>query len=248
MDRLVQASLVLVLEPIFEADFKPVSYGFRPERRAQDAIAEIHHFGSKGYHWVFEADITACFDELSGIALSGSGAPTRRRQAGPGPGQGIPEGGHHVRRRAGQGTVTGTPQGGIASPLLANIALSALDEHFCAKWDAHGTQRQADSTPQARRSHLPDRPLRGRFRDHGARLPKRMRTRCGTRSRPCWPRWGFACRRPRSRVCHLDEGFDFLGLPHPAAAQERYQRILRLHLSVEEGVGLDHGQGAGGHQ
>jgi RNA-directed DNA polymerase len=36
-------------------------------------------------------------------------------------------------------TVTGTPQGGIASPLLANIALSVLDEHFCAKWDAHGT-------------------------------------------------------------------------------------------------------------
>jgi RNA-directed DNA polymerase len=47
MDRLVQASLVLVLEPIFEADFKPVSYGFRPKRRAQDAIAEIHYFGSR---------------------------------------------------------------------------------------------------------------------------------------------------------------------------------------------------------
>ena len=62
MDRLVQASLVLVLEPIFEADFKPVSYGFRPRRRAQDAIAEIHYFGSRGYHWVFEADITACLN------------------------------------------------------------------------------------------------------------------------------------------------------------------------------------------
>ena len=65
MDRLVQASLVLVLEPIFEADFKPVSYGFRPRRRAQDAIAEIHYFGSRGYHWVFEADITACLDASS---------------------------------------------------------------------------------------------------------------------------------------------------------------------------------------
>jgi RNA-directed DNA polymerase len=39
-----------VLEPIFEADFKPVSYGFRPRRRAQDAIAEIHHLGSRSYH------------------------------------------------------------------------------------------------------------------------------------------------------------------------------------------------------
>jgi RNA-directed DNA polymerase len=55
MDRVVQASLVLVLEPIFEADFEPVSYGFRPNRRAQDAIAEIHSFGSRNYHWVFEA-------------------------------------------------------------------------------------------------------------------------------------------------------------------------------------------------
>jgi RNA-directed DNA polymerase len=65
VDRLVQASLVLVLEPIFEADFKPVSYGFRPRRRAQDAIAEIHYFGSRNYHWVFEADITACLDAWS---------------------------------------------------------------------------------------------------------------------------------------------------------------------------------------
>ena len=69
-DRVVQASLKAVLEPIFEADFKPCSYGFRPNRRAQDAIAEIHHFGTRpGYHWVLEADIEACFDEISHAAL-----------------------------------------------------------------------------------------------------------------------------------------------------------------------------------
>ena len=57
-DRVVQASLKLVLEPIFEADFKPCSYGFRPKRRAQDAIAEIHFLASPGrnYLWVFEAE------------------------------------------------------------------------------------------------------------------------------------------------------------------------------------------------
>ena len=48
-DRVVQAALKLVLEPIFEADFVPVSFGFRPNRRAHDAIAEIHHFGTGGY-------------------------------------------------------------------------------------------------------------------------------------------------------------------------------------------------------
>jgi RNA-directed DNA polymerase len=72
-DRVVQAALKLVLEPIFEADFKPCSYGFRPRRRAQDAIAEIHFLGSpaRNYEWVFEADIKACFDEIDHTALMG---------------------------------------------------------------------------------------------------------------------------------------------------------------------------------
>ena len=71
-DRVVQSALKLVLEPIFEADFKPSSYGFRPKRRAQDAIAEIHYLASppRNYEWVFEADITACFDEIDHTALT----------------------------------------------------------------------------------------------------------------------------------------------------------------------------------
>ena len=53
----MQASLKLVLEPIFEADFHPSSYGFRPSRRAQDAIAEIHQLATHSYEWVLEGDI-----------------------------------------------------------------------------------------------------------------------------------------------------------------------------------------------
>jgi len=64
-DRVVQASLKLVLEPIFEADFRPSSYGFRPGRRAHDAIAEIHQFGTRGYRWVLDADIEAALDASS---------------------------------------------------------------------------------------------------------------------------------------------------------------------------------------
>ena len=64
-DRMVQASLKLVLEPIFEADFVPVSYGFRPKRRAHDAIAEACLLTSRSYEWVVEGDITACLDALS---------------------------------------------------------------------------------------------------------------------------------------------------------------------------------------
>src|ERR1700749_2370578 len=68
-DRIVQAALKLVLEPIFEADFKPCSYGFRPNRRQYDAIAEIHSFATRGYAWVLGGDIKACFDEISHTAL-----------------------------------------------------------------------------------------------------------------------------------------------------------------------------------
>src|SRR5260370_8802923 len=68
-DRVVQASLKLVLEPVFEADFQPCSYGSRPRRRAQDAIAEIHHYASHGYPVVLEADIRPCFDEIGHAPL-----------------------------------------------------------------------------------------------------------------------------------------------------------------------------------
>jgi RNA-directed DNA polymerase len=64
-DRVVQAALKLVLEPIFEIGFEPVSYGFRPMRRAQDAIAEIRFYGTRGYRWVLDADIEAAFDNVS---------------------------------------------------------------------------------------------------------------------------------------------------------------------------------------
>jgi RNA-directed DNA polymerase len=70
-DRVVQASLKLVLEPIFEADFLPCSYGFRPKRRAHDAVSDVHYLASKprNYEWIVEGDIKACFDEISHPAL-----------------------------------------------------------------------------------------------------------------------------------------------------------------------------------
>jgi RNA-directed DNA polymerase len=170
MDRLVQASLVLVLEPIFEADFKPVSYGFRPRRRGQDAIAEIHYLGTKGYHWVFEADITACFDEISHSALL-----------------------QRVRRRVGDKRVLALIKAFLKAGIMAQDGhlkdaitgtpprrhrLTAAGQH--RTWSARrallcevgrpSRQQRTGAAPQTRRSHLPDRPLRGRIRGHGARL------------------------------------------------------------------------------
>ena len=66
---MVQAALKLVLEPIFEAEFHPCSYGFRPKRRAHDAIAEIHQFTTRCYEWVLDGDIDACFDSIDHSAL-----------------------------------------------------------------------------------------------------------------------------------------------------------------------------------
>lgn len=59
----------MVLEPVFEADFQPCSYGLRPNRRAQDVIAENHRCCTNSSEWVLEADIAACFDEIDHTAL-----------------------------------------------------------------------------------------------------------------------------------------------------------------------------------
>ena len=133
-DRVVQASLKLVLEPIFEADFKPCSYGFRPNRRAQDAISEIHIFGTNKYEWVLECDIKACFDEISHTALMDRLRVRIKDKSICSLVRAFLKSGIFTELGDREETLTGTPQGGILSPLLANIALSALDDHFHQQW------------------------------------------------------------------------------------------------------------------
>ncbi|GAA0711451.1 reverse transcriptase domain-containing protein [Dactylosporangium roseum] len=100
-DRVVQAALKLVLEPIFEADFLPVSYGFRPMRRAHDAIAEIHMFGSRGYQWGAGRRYRGVLRLDRSRGPDGSGARSGQGQAGAGAGEGVPQGrcAHRARRR-----------------------------------------------------------------------------------------------------------------------------------------------------
>jgi RNA-directed DNA polymerase len=129
-DRVVQASLKLVLEPIFEADFVPCSYGFRPNRRAHDAMAETRFLASKTYEWVLEGDITACFDEISHPALMDRVRTRIGDKRVLALVKAFLKAGILTERGTAQDTITGTPQGGILSPLLANVALSVLDEHF----------------------------------------------------------------------------------------------------------------------
>ncbi len=144
----MHAALKLVLEPIFEADFKPCSYGFRPRRRAQDAIAEIHFLASptRNYEWVFEADIKACFDEIDHTALMGRVRHRVGDKRVLGWVKAFLRAGILTEEGLNRETITGTPQGGILSPLLSNIALSVLDEHFANKWRRSGRNGSASST------------------------------------------------------------------------------------------------------
>ena len=139
-DRVVQAALKIILEPIFEADFYPTSYGFRPGRSVHQALEHLRVLlrprkaGPEGkrrltYQWAVEGDIKGCFDNIDhhGLMLRfrrRGGDPKVNRLVVAFLKSGIMAEGGFLRSE------TGTPQGGVLSPLLANVALSVIDERY----------------------------------------------------------------------------------------------------------------------
>jgi len=210
-DRTVQAVLKLVLEPIFEADFQPSSYGFRPGRRAQDAIAEIHYLASRSYEWVLEGDITACFDEIDHTALLDR---MRRRVVDKrvlGLVKAFLKAGILTEGGARRDTVTGTPQGGILSPLLSNVALSALDEHAAEVWARDSATFTAR---QRRRRHGLGNWRLVRYADDFVLLVSGTKAHVETLREEVaavLAQVGLRLSEQKTRVAHIDEGFDFLG-------------------------------------
>jgi RNA-directed DNA polymerase len=226
-DRVVQASLKLVLEPIFEAGFRPCSYGFRPRRSPHDAIAEIHMLATNEYSVVLEGDITACFDEIDHTALMvrvrdriGDRRVLRLIKA-------FLKAGVLSEDGITRDTKMGTPQGGILSPLLANIALSVLDEYFADAWQRDmATRSQRES--RRRRGHATYRLVRyaddfvvmvAGTKAHAEDLKQEVAAVLST--------VGLRLSEDKTMIVDIDEGFEFLGF---RIQRQRQQGSNRCHV------------------
>jgi RNA-directed DNA polymerase len=226
-DRIVQMAAKLVLEPIFEADFCPTSYGFRPGRRAQDAIEQVRFFinAPRAYEWVIEGDVENCFGAIHhGLLME----QVRRRvtdkrvlalirkflAAG-------------VMSEPGTVTATpsGTPQGSILSPVLANIAPSVLDRHFekawtARRWHSQRARDRAKGVPSYRMiRYADDFVVLVRGSEAQARAIKEdtaefMREQMRLVLSP-----------EKTAITHVDDGFDLLGFRIVRRPWRRKKRV-----------------------
>jgi Retron-type reverse transcriptase len=195
-DRIVQAAVKIVLEPVFEADMLPCSFGFRPKRGAHDALQVLIDESWRGRRWVVETDIANCFSAIPQEKLMRAIEERVCDQsvlkllrvilrAG------VMEDGQ-VRR-----PVTGAPQGGVISPLLCNIYLHRIDR----AWDVreHGVLvRFADDALVMCRSREQAEAALARLRILLAEL-------------------GLEPKEAKTRIVNLQvggDGFDFLGFHH----------------------------------
>jgi group II intron reverse transcriptase/maturase len=206
-DRVAMAAAKIILEPLFEADFLPVSFGFRPKRSAHMACEAIRVGANRGADWVLDADLSNCFGSISHDAVI---ALVERRVADRDMLKllrswlrvGVLEDGTVTD------TVAGTPQGSPISPLLANVALHVLDEVWQRQhWRLGVLVRYADDLvvicPTRQRAEQARRRVSVILAPLGLRLnPDKTRIACLTRGA---------------------EGFDFLGFHHHKVESFRWR-------------------------
>jgi group II intron reverse transcriptase/maturase len=211
-DRIVQAATKIVIEPVFEADFVPHSYGFRPKRGAHDALQVLIDEAWRGRRWVVETDIASCFEAIPHDRLMQAieericdrqvlkllRAMLRA---------GVMEAG--VVRSA----VAGTPQGGVISPLLCNVYLHRLDR----QWDERHWGRLVRYADDLVVMCATRQQAEGALQTLTAMLAE----------------LGLEPKAAKTRIVHLreeGEGFDFLGFHHRwvRARSQRHRHVQFL--------------------
>lgn len=201
-DRAVQARVLNALEPEWEARFEPRSYGFRPGRGCHDAIEAIFWTlnGSRTKRqWILDADLTAAFDRIDHDRLLAAlgGFPARELirawlTAGV------------IERGRFAPTEEGTPQGGVISPLLLNVALHGMEAAAGVRYLRAGADgaRTVEGSPALAR-YADDFVVMCYSRDQAEQVWHRLEQWLAPR--------GLSINVDKTRIVHIDDGFDFLG-------------------------------------
>lgn len=204
IDRVYQNQLKLALEPQWEARFESTSYGFRPKRSCHDALQNIYLKVCKSDKWIFEGDFKGCFDNLNHdyIMEQVKHFPFARvikkwLKAG------------YVDNKAFNETLSGTPQGGIISPLLANIALHGMEGEIGVKYRTINTIRDGQVWEVKRNSHslvryADDFVILCRSKEEAETMYDKLE--------PFLSKRGLELATDKTKVSHITEGFDFLGI------------------------------------
>lgn len=204
-DRVVQMAVKIVIEPLLEADFLDCSYGFRPRRSNQQAVAEVHR-AVNTRKAVVDIDLKSYFDTIPHDRLMEC---VRHRVSDP-------RVLHLIRcwLKAGileegevRSPLSGTPQGGVLSPLLSNLYLHELDKRM-SKGDGK-LIRFADDLVMLCYSSQQARWTLGKIRTILGEL-------------------GLTVNEEKTRIGHVREGFDFLGFTYREAYSSRQGRLVRV--------------------
>ncbi len=208
-DKIVQEAMRMALEPIFEVEFHPNSYGFRPHRSAHHAVFLARNLIHRGFSWVIEGDVQACFDEIAHDSILRELREKIMDNKFLGLVALFLKAGVSVKGVV-QPTEKGVPQGGVLSPLLANVVLNRLDWFLHSKglYDRSSARRALENGRTnlrfvryaddwcvfiTRASKRYAAALRDQIRDFLAETA------------------GLTLSAEKTHITHIRDGFDFLG-------------------------------------